>query len=198
MCLDQRSLAEFFSVSRTPLREALIQLSSIGVTSMRPRRSIVVPEFSPARLLEMFEVMAEFEAMAARHAARRMSDTERSLVQRAHEESRTACEAEDADTYWNKTECFHKLLYTCSHSNFLAEQSLVLFRRLRPYRRLDMQSRGRIRRSFNERSAIVDALVAADGNLAADRLRKHVFLQGDRLTDLLDAVGRMRTECMAA
>ena len=83
MCLDQRSLAEFFSVSRTPLREALIQLSSIGVTSMRPRRSIVVPEFSPARLLEMFEVMAEFEAMAARHAARRMSDTERSLVQRA-------------------------------------------------------------------------------------------------------------------
>jgi len=197
MRLDQGSLAEFFPVSRTPLREALIQLSSIGVTSMRARRGIVVPEFSPARLLEMFEVMAELEAMATRHAARRMSDTERSLMETAHEESRPACEAEDADAYWNKTERFYKLLYTCSHSDFLAEQSLVLFRRLRPYRRLDLQSRSRIRKSFHERSAIVDALVAADGNLAADRLRKHVLIQGDRFTDLLDAVGRIRRECMA-
>jgi DNA-binding GntR family transcriptional regulator len=191
MRLHQRSLAEFFSVSRTPLREALIQLSSVGIVSTSPHR---VPEFSPARLLEMFEVMAEFEAMCARHAARRMSDTERSLLVAAHEESGSAVEAEDVDAYWRKNECFHRLLYTCSHSNFLAEQSLVLFRRLRPYRRLELQRRNRIKKSFSERSAIVDALVAADGNLAADRLRKHVFIQGDRFTDLLAAIGRIRAE----
>lgn len=192
MRLDKRSIAKFMSVSRTPLREALIQLSSIGIASMRPRRSVIVPEFSPARLLEMFEVMAEFEAMGARHAARRMSDMERSLVLSAHEESRPASEAEDVDAYWNTTEQFHKLLYRCSHSTFLAEQSLLLFRRLRAYRRLDLQSRSRIRKSFRERSAIVDALATADGNLAAERLRKHVFIQGDRFTDMLDAVARIR------
>jgi DNA-binding GntR family transcriptional regulator len=192
MRLDQRSLAQFFSVSRTPLREALIQLCSIGIASIRPRRGIAVPEFSTERLLEMFEVMAEFEAMVARHAARRMSDAERLLVVKTHEDSRPASEAEDVDDYWNQVERFHMLLYTCSHSSFLAEQTSMLFRRIRAYRRLDLQSRARIRQSFRERSAIVDALVSANANLAADRLRRHVFIEGDRFTDLLAAVGRIR------
>jgi DNA-binding GntR family transcriptional regulator len=191
MRLNQRSIAKYLLVSRTPLREALIQLSSIGIASMQSRRSAIVPEFGPERLLEMFEVMAEFESMCARHAARRMSHTERSLLVNAHEKSRTAWEAEDVDAYWRDIERFHKLLYTCSHSNFLAEQSLGLFRRLHVYRRLELRSRDRIKKSFWERSAIVDALLAADGNLAADRLREHVFIQGDRLTDLLDAVRRI-------
>ena len=52
--LDETDLAQRFGVSRTPLREALIQLSSTGIVALRPRRGAVVEEITPQRLLEMF------------------------------------------------------------------------------------------------------------------------------------------------
>src|SRR5437016_10839463 len=67
--LDENELAAEFDVSRTPIREALIQLASVGIVQIRPRRGAIVPELSPHRLVEMFEVMAELEAMCGRLAA---------------------------------------------------------------------------------------------------------------------------------
>ena len=74
--LDEVELAASFGVSRTPLREALIQLGSAGLLDVRPRRGAVVAEVDPRRLCEMFEVMAELEAMCGRLAARRITEPE--------------------------------------------------------------------------------------------------------------------------
>ena len=51
MHLDECHLAQMFGVSRTPLREALIQLSSMGIVVVRPRRGAVVADVTPQRLL---------------------------------------------------------------------------------------------------------------------------------------------------
>src|SRR6202795_2251184 len=80
MHLDETELAHRFGVSRTPLREALIQLSSVGIIALRPRRGAVVAEVTPQRLLEMFDVMAELEAMCGRLAARRMSTADQAVL----------------------------------------------------------------------------------------------------------------------
>src|SRR4051812_21901976 len=76
MRLDEAPLLAQFGVSRTPLREALIQLASLGLVEIRPRRGASVAEVTPHRLIEMFEVMGELEAMCARLAARRMTEAE--------------------------------------------------------------------------------------------------------------------------
>src|SRR6267154_122128 len=47
MHLEETDLAQRFGVSRTPLREALIQLSSMGIVVLRPRRGAVVAEVTP-------------------------------------------------------------------------------------------------------------------------------------------------------
>lgn len=57
MRLDETELANEFSVSRIPVREALIQLSSSGLVEIRSPRGAIVAEASPNRLYEMFEVM---------------------------------------------------------------------------------------------------------------------------------------------
>src|SRR6188768_405416 len=60
--LDETELATRFGVSRTPIRETLIQLSTMGLVVIRPRRGAVVAELGPQQLVEMFEVMSELEA----------------------------------------------------------------------------------------------------------------------------------------
>jgi DNA-binding GntR family transcriptional regulator len=192
MRLDETELTQKFGVSRTPLREALIQLSSMGIVSIRPRRGAVVADVTPQRLLEMFEVMGELEAMCARLAARRMSDADQQELLAAHRACEAACLAADPDGYYHKNEGFHHAIYRASHSGFLAEQAMALQRRLRPYRRLQLRVRNRMSTSFNEHTQIVEALLQGSPDIAAERLRQHILVQGERFADLLASLASLR------
>jgi len=192
MHLDESELAQRFGVSRTPVREALIQLSSMGITVMRPRRGAVVAEVTPQRLLEMFDFMAELEAMCGRLAARRMSAADHAVLVRAHEACEVACIAQDPDRYYHENEQFHYAIYAGSHSGFLIEQTTAMHRRLRPYRRLQLRVRNRLSMSFSEHARIVEALIRGDEDLASAGLRQHILVQGERFADLLSSLATLR------
>jgi DNA-binding GntR family transcriptional regulator len=183
--LDETELANEFGASRTPIREALIQLASAGLVQIRPRRGAVVSTVSPHEIVEMFEVMAELEAMCGRLAARRMSVAEHAQLLEAHRACSSAYEARDPDDYYYRNEVFHHAIYAGSHNHFLAEQARALSRRLRPYRRLQLRVRDRMQHSFGEHDAVVNAIIDGDGQKAADLLRSHVAVQGQRFTDLV-------------
>jgi DNA-binding GntR family transcriptional regulator len=190
--LDETELATQFEVSRTPIREALIQLASMGLVVIRPRRGAVVAEVSAQQLVEMFEVMAELEAMCGRLAARRMTAEDQAQLLAAHEACRAACDAGDADDYYYKNEIFHQAIYAGSHNLFLQEQTRALHRRLRPYRRLQLRVRDRLAASLAEHQAVVDALIAGDGELAATRIRDHIMVQGQRFADLIASLPQLK------
>ncbi|MGN6388593.1 MAG: GntR family transcriptional regulator [Burkholderiaceae bacterium] len=183
--LDETELATQFGVSRTPIREALIQLASEGLIVIRPRRGATVTEIGPQRLVEMFEVMAEIEAMCGRLAARRMTAAEHADLMAAHERCKEARDANDPDAYYYRNEIFHQAIYQGSHNTFLAEEARGLHRRLRPYRRLQLRVRDRLGVSYGEHEDIVRAIVAGDGEATADLLRRHVTVQGQRFADLV-------------
>jgi len=133
MRLDEVELSQRFDVSRTPLREALFQLASAGIVEMQPRRGTVVAEVSPHRMVEMFEVMGELEAMCGRLAARRMLPNEHETLLAAHRACEAARAANNPDAYYYENERFHHIIYDGSHNGFLEQQASALHRRLRPY-----------------------------------------------------------------
>lgn len=189
--LDETTLATQFGVSRTPVREALIQLASMGIVEIRPRRGAVVAEIGPQKLVEMFEVMAEFEAMCGRLAARRMSPAEHAQLREAHQACHDACIAQDADAYFYRNEHFHDVIYAGSHNAFLTEQARALQRRLRPYRRLQLRVRDRLANSFAEHAAVVEAIIAGDGERTTELLRSHIMIQGQRFADLMASLDQL-------
>ncbi len=188
MRLDEVALATEFSTSRTPIREALMQLSIPGLIVMRPRRGAIVAEISPQRLYEMFEVMAEIEAMCGRLAARRLTDTDRQVMTDIHKSCEEACASEDPDEYYRRNERFHLALYDASHNTFLIEEATSLQRRLSAYRRLQLRVRDRVSSSYIEHSNILEAILSGDGELAADVIRKHIVIQGERFADLMATI----------
>lgn len=186
--LDEVEIAKSFGVSRTPIREALIQLASAGLIESRPRRGSVVAEASPERLQQMFEVMAELEALCARFAAERATPADREALVAAHEACEAAVEARDPAAYYRLNEKFHYALYAACGNEFLADQARVLHRRLRPYRRLQLRVKGRIAASFREHAAVVDAVLKRDGERAAALVRVHISVQRERFGELVTAV----------
>ena len=83
--LDEQSLAARFGVSRTPIREALMQLATAGLVTLQQRRGAFVAWLSLKEIIERFEVMAALEGACGALAARRITDEERQELLEAHE-----------------------------------------------------------------------------------------------------------------
>ncbi len=183
--LDEVQLSKRFSVSRTPVREALLRLAQSGLVDQIPRRGVFVRQPGPVELIEMFEVMAEMEAVCARLAASRITDTALSDLHEANARCDAAVEAADTDGYYRENELFHGILYRQSGNGFLEQECLRLQRRLQPFRRVQLRVRGRLRQSMSEHKAIVAALEKGDGEGAAAAIRAHVAVQGEKFHHLM-------------
>jgi DNA-binding GntR family transcriptional regulator len=186
--LDPEALAREFECSRTPIREALQQLEASGLVRVAAKRGTFVSEWSVEELAERFEVMAELEAMCARLAARRITDSEMAELEGAHEGCQRLAEAGDVDAYYAANSDFHACIYRATHNAFLAGEASRLHAVLQPYRRMQLQVRNRMARSFAEHEAVVAAIRAGDNLAAAEAMREHVAVQGDRFHDLLAAM----------
>jgi len=109
----------------------------------------------------------------------------------AHRACKDARDAQQPDDYYYKNELFHEAIYAGSHNQFLIEQARNLYRRLRPYRRLQLRVRNRLGKSYEEHDGVVNAIIEGDGERAAQLLREHVMIQGQRFADLMASLPQL-------
>ncbi len=188
--LDEVSLAESFGCSRTPLREAFQVLAASGLVELIPHRGAFVRHPAFEELVEMFEVMAELEALCGRLAARRITSPMLAALRETVVNCEAAVSDSDSDRYYAENERFHMALYEAGGNRFLAEEAARLHRRLKPFRRMQLQVRGRMEQSLAEHRRVLDALDRGDGEAAADALRDHVAIQGSKFNDLMASYRR--------
>ena len=186
--LDEASIAKRFSVSRTPVREALQQLVGSGMAIKIPKRGCFVKAPSLREMIEMFEVMSELEGMCARLAARRMSEQLLEGLKIANAGCKRAIETSDSDLYYSENVAFHECIYEACGNSYLANETRQLRRRLQSYRRLQLRVRGRMSQSLKEHDQIIEAIEAGDAGKADQVSREHVMIQGERFNDLLAQV----------
>ncbi|MEP3333766.1 GntR family transcriptional regulator [Sedimentitalea sp.] len=186
--LDEIRLAGQFGVSRTPIREAFQRLVASGLAEQLPRRGVFVAQPGPVELMEMFETMAEIEAACARLAAMRISDAALEELDEINQECLQAIKTKDIDGYYQSNERFHQTIYDQSGNSFLAKEARRLQHRLKPYRRIQLHLRGRMAQSMAEHQAIVSALRDGDHLGAADALRGHVAVQGEKFRHLMSSI----------
>lgn len=183
--LEERPLSERFGVSKTPVREALIQLATIGMVELRQRRGAMVTVLSVDQVISMFEVMTELETMAAKLAANRMSASDRSELSSIHSHSEACIPAEDFEAYDAINKEFHELIYRGSCNDYLETSVKDVRSRLRVYRRYPFTKAGRIRQSFSDHAQIVQAISRGDGDAAAAAMRDHISIGGRVFADLV-------------
>lgn len=186
--LDEQELCDRYGASRTPIREALKLLAAEGLVEIRPRRGAIIPTINPLTLCEMFEVMAELEAMCGRLAARRIQPEEKQELQRLHQLCQDYLKQNDSENYYEANRLFHFAIYQASHNAFLIEQACTLHKRLHPYRRLQLRVNHRMNHSFSEHSEILDAIFAGNEQQAEDLLKAHVVIQGQKFTDFISTI----------
>jgi DNA-binding GntR family transcriptional regulator len=174
--LDESDIARRFSVSRTPVREALRQLVASGLVEARAHRGAVVAQPSIDRLTGMFEAMAELEALCAGLAAERMTPAERHRLEAVHEELRVLSHAGNPDRFHEVNERFHNTIYMGSQNGYIAEITLATRVRVQPFRRAQFRNLGRLAKSHAEHDRVVVAILRGDRVGAAVAMRAHLEL----------------------
>ncbi|WP_271274310.1 GntR family transcriptional regulator [Aliamphritea hakodatensis] len=183
--LDETQLAERFGVSRTPVREALLQLRATGLIDMQPRKGAAVASIDLKNLLEMFEMMANYESITAKLAARRAGSADIEQIRQAHLAGISAAESGDVDTYFLGNIRFHESIYNASHNSFLARLATDLNKRLCPYRRTQLHCTNRITESHQEHQNLLSAIEHRNAELAASLAYDHIAVQGSNFTDFI-------------
>lgn len=192
--LDEEAIAARFGVSRTPVREALLHLSVLGVVTIAPRAGIYVSRLSMPELLALVEMLAELEASCAKLATRRIGPEEASALRQVHQESLAFEESGDAAGYARCNAQFHEILYQACRNVPLANEIARIRSRTRVYRQSVFQNQLRIRRSREDHARIVEAVLAGDASAAADATLEHI---AGGLRDLTDMISHVPTRLLA-
>lgn len=187
--IDPEQLAAEYGCSRTPVREALQALEASGLLVVQPKRGTFVTRLDVTQLMERFELMAELEAFCAELACRRASDAHLAQIAASVAACEAAADRHDAESYYNENTVFHQAIYGATGNSFLQSEALRLQAVLQPYRRRQLQARGRLQRSLEEHRQIEAAIRAGDAAAARRVMTDHVLVQGERFRELAVMLG---------
>ena len=109
--LSEKEIADTFSVSRQPVREAFIRLSEAGLVEVKPQRGTYVVKISQQAVLEARFVREAIEVAVVKLAAKK--GIEPSVLKELHdllERQRRCLEPHDYDRFYHLDEAFHRTL----------------------------------------------------------------------------------------
>lgn len=173
--IDENEIAARFEVSKTPVREALLQLKAQGLISSLPRGGAIVAKMDLAQLLSLWEWLAEIEAIAVKLACERMSAKELEALQLLHKQSQKFADKEDWDGWQACNKQFHQAIYVASRNAFLRQEVMRVRARTGVYRRHAFGALGATQTSFEQHGDILGFVMARDGESAATAMRRHIL-----------------------
>jgi DNA-binding GntR family transcriptional regulator len=171
--LDLDQLTEEFGISRTPIREALLELSYEGLVAVTPRSGIAVVGITPQDAVDNFAILATLAGKGAEMATARLTPDE------LHDLRALADAIDDADDVVAANRHFHRAINLAARSPRLLTY-VRQAQRVVPgnYFELFPEQEQRSRR---EHAALLDAMARGDGAEARRIMEAHVLSAGEAL-----------------
>jgi DNA-binding GntR family transcriptional regulator len=173
--LDERQLSQALGVSRTPVREAMTLLEQEGFLRSEPRRGVFIIRKTKREIIEMIEVSAALESMAARLAARRATADEIAALRRMFDDFVNANPEEHIDEYSDANLEFHQAIVRMGRSALIERMIENLFVHVRAIRRVTIGQEHRAERSIIDHMNIIEALAAGDADRAGQLVLDHAL-----------------------
>lgn len=176
--ISETALAQQFGVSRTPVREALIQLANIGFVEVLPQRGTYVSKLSMEKILEARFIREALEVAVVTQIAVNADEALRLEAVNSCEKivanQKAAAADDDALVFQNLDDAFHQTL-----ASFTLYPRVVTFieaekAHMDRVRNLSLHVRGTYKRILNQHSAIIKAIKEGSAEKAAAAMSVHL------------------------
>jgi DNA-binding GntR family transcriptional regulator len=187
--LDERALGDQLGVSRTPVREAISRLEQEGIVQNIARRGAFLVRKNKQEVLDIVDVWAALESMAARLATSRASDAEIAQLRKNF----TSYDGEEArthiDEYSDTNIEFHQTIIDLAKSELISQMAAQIFFHMRAIRTTTIKDRDRVAQSVMDHTRIIEAIEERDAYHAEQLVRDHALELAkhiERYVDYLD------------
>jgi len=184
--IPERDLCERFSISRTPLREALKVLAAEGLIELLPNRGARVRQFTEADIRSLFEMISGLDFVAGRLACERISDDGIAAIERMHMEMYGHYLRRELADYFRLNQKIHQAIVDAAGNPILSANYAnlnAIVRRLRYS--ANLVHRDRLGDAMREHEGIVDALRRRAGDELSLLMFEHMRRKCDAVCEHL-------------
>jgi DNA-binding GntR family transcriptional regulator len=170
----QEQIAQGLGVSRQPVQQALLLLRKQGVLHDAPRRGLIVAPMDPDQIRHMYDIRASLEGLAFRRAAEHSADRARRLGPPLIQRGRDALDRPSVTALIAADIGFHSLVHELSGNPLIAstmEAPWIYTQRVMGAVLIRDGSPDVI---WAQHAALLDAVMAADGDAAERLAREHI------------------------
>jgi DNA-binding GntR family transcriptional regulator len=172
--LVEANLAREFGLGRSAVRTALARLEQDGLVEREPHRGARVRLIDEREAVEILEARAVLEGVAARHAAQNATAADVKRLRQILKEMRRLLNSGDLLRASDENAVLHRTLLEIADHPTVTRLISMLKSQLVRFQYRTIMLPGRTERSFEEHSAIVDAVAAGDPDGAEKAMRRHL------------------------
>lgn len=171
--VTESEIASWLSMSRTPVREAILRLEAEGLLTHAPRQGLVVARLDYQAVIELYTMRAVLEGTAARLAATHASDVEIEALRDmlAAEHNLDATQAKQASQLNRR---FHETIYRAAHNRYLLKSLGALGDAMVLLGNTTLALPGRHDTALAEHANILKAISNRDPTTAEEVARDHI------------------------
>ncbi len=169
-------LAVQLGVSATPVREALIELATLGFVELLPNRGAVCREFGPTELRDIFQIRRILETEAAFDACGRIPAEQ---LQKLHQQMLTLSQSVETDQAWSDHAIaadleFHELIQKHSSNKRLSHEIERYNVVMGAIRRVAGNLYNVQLQAVSDHINIIEAFLAEDAELVRNKMNEHL------------------------
>ena len=175
--ISEPELAKRYQVSRGPLREAIMRLEGLGLIERIPHVGARVISLEPEKLVELYAVREALEGMAARLAARYITQEELLSLETLLSTHSRHIEQVEGSSYFHQHGDFdfhYRIIKASRNSKLIGLLCNELYHLLRMYRYQSPRAQSRPVEALNEHKFILQAIRNRDEELAEMLMRRHI------------------------
>jgi DNA-binding GntR family transcriptional regulator len=169
--LDLNAISRRLGVSRTPLRDALLQLENEGFVTIIPRRGCVVSLLTREEIRDLYQLIGALEASVIRTEFAHITPTVLERMRCLDDEMAAALADDDFDHFYSANLEFHDCFLALSPNQRLVDLVRTMKHRLYDFPRKKTFVKEWELRSVEEHAELIRLLEAGDARAAADYIR---------------------------
>lgn len=173
--LNELKISNELGVSRTPVREALMQLELEGLVRNIPNKGAVVVGVTEKDIEDIYAIRIRIEGLAANLAASKINDEELKALEKIADLQEFYLFKNDTEQILKLDGDFHKIIYEASRSRPLRFMLTYFHNYIRHARDISVQAQGRAEKTVAEHRAILEAIRSRDAVLAEKLTAEHII-----------------------
>lgn len=174
--LMEMQLAEQLGVSRTPIREAIRKLELEGLVVMLPRKGAYVANMSFKDLIDVLEIRASLEGLAASLATERLRKEDIEELERVAKEFEISVRETDIDNVLKKDVEFHEKIFLMANNKKLYQLITSLWEQVHRFRVTYVSNYDASLSLVDEHKRILEAIKSGNCDLAKQYATEHIEL----------------------